>query len=132
MARTFGSYNFNEDICDQINGSVPADFSASYTDVSLAMFEGTIVLENAKKGVLFNLTYDFSDGVISSVDVKLAALLALRGTIDTLVKDNVTLTGVMLKTVTIQSRIGVITPYTPISVPAESIIAIIGFHKVDA
>jgi len=116
-----------------LNGVVPTDFSASYTDVELAMFEGTIVLENANRGVPFQLRYTFTDGVATTAIVKLSALLALRGEPGTLVKDSVTLTGVMLKTVTIQSRQAVSgLPFTPISALPENIVVLVGFHKVDA
>jgi len=47
--------DFRTDTADMLNGVVPTDFRASYTDVEVAMFEGTIVLENAKKGVQFPL-----------------------------------------------------------------------------
>lgn len=127
------SFNFLEDIADMLNGTVPVDFAASYTDVSVAMFEGTIVLENAKKGVQFPLTYTFTDGVSTSAADKLTALLALRGTQGTLVKDSVTLSGVVLKTVTIQGRRGIAgLPFTPIVDPPENIVVSIGFHKVGA
>jgi hypothetical protein len=138
MAMTFtptvgSAYDFLEDKADMLNGVVPTDFAASYTDVELAMFKGTIVLENANKGVQFGLSYTFTDGVATTAIVKLSALLALRGTQGTLVKDAVTLTGVVLKTATIQSRQAVSgLPFTPISSLPENIVVTIGFHKVDA
>lgn len=128
---TFGSYNFLQDSNDMLNGVVPTDFAASYRDVEVAMFEGTIVLENAPKGRRFNLTYKFTDGTTDTASAKLLSLQALKGTIDILVKDNVTLSGVMLKTVSIQSRRGVEVPFTTTTSSTEEIIVSIGFHKVD-
>jgi len=111
------------------------DFGASYTDVEVAMFEGTIVLENAKKGVQFQLQYTFTDGedAADTAVAKLQDVLDARGFIGTLVKDNVTLTGVMLRGASIQSRRAVSgLPFTPFSSTPEILIISIGFHKVDA
>ena len=131
MAMTFGAYDFLQDRADMLNGVVPTDFAASYTDVEVAMAEGTIVLENERKGIKFSLQYTFTDGVTVSAATKLSNLLALRGFVDTLTKDNVVLTGVMLKSVNIQSRIGVILPFVSVGTPPENIVVTIGFHKVD-
>ena len=125
--------NFNEDKADMLNGVVPTEFNKSYSDVEVAMFEGTIVLENANKGVKFQTRYTFTDGVTNSAVVKLDNLMDARGNVGTLVKDNVTLTGVMLKSVSIQSRNAVSgLPFIPIASPSEILIVSILFHKVDA
>jgi hypothetical protein len=127
--------DFLNDTADMLNGVVPTDFGASYTDVEVAMFEGTIVLENAKKGVQFQLQYTFTDGedAADTAVAKLQDVLDARGFIGTLVKDNVTLTGVMLRGASIQSRRAVSgLPFTPFSSTPEILIISIGFHKVDA
>jgi len=127
--------DFRTDTADMLNGVVPTDFRASYSDVEVAMFEGTIVLENAKKGIQFPLRYTFTDGVApaDTASAKLQEVLDARGFIGTLVKDNVSLSGVMLKNASIQSRQAVSgLPFTPDSSTPEILIVSLSFHKVDA
>lgn len=135
---TVGSaYDFERGLGDIMTGVVKEHLTASYRSVNLALLEGSISIKVADMGSAFsmNVTLNNSQNGVdtdTTSDAKYIELLALQGTIGSLVKEGITVTNCQLKSISKSSR-KVTSPSFPIAASTNfTIIATILFEKLDA
>jgi len=131
------AYDFERGIGDSLTGVAREHLTAQYRNVNVPLLEGSINITLADRSSQFALSLvlnNSENGVDSDTtsDAKYAELLALQGSIGTLVKEGITVTNCKFLRITKTSRRFTLPSYAIAASDNYTITATIEFEKVDA